>query len=181
MNLGHDLRTGMDEAMTYRRDEIQDEFEGQLPQALTEDLRGLFGNGPAVPPERNQRILAAAHAQILGRNRSRLLRRWGGAAAAVAAVALVAVMLLPKWERASHQVVQQWSVVPTSPASVADARDVNTDGNVNILDAYLLARRVERAESLDRAMDFNADGTVDRTDADVLAAASVEMKGGELR
>ena len=166
--------------MTYRPDEIQDEFEGQLPQGLTEDLRGLFGAGPGVPPERNRTILAAARAQILGRNRSRLLRRWGGAAA-VAAVVLVAVVLLPKGDRASYRVVQQRTVVPVAPASVADARDVNTDGNVNILDAYLLARRVERMESLDRAMDFNADGTVDRGDADVLAAASVQLKGGELR
>ena len=181
MNLAQHLRTGRDEAMTYRRDEIQDEFENQVRPGLVDDLRGSFGNGPAVPPERNRRIIAAAHAQILGRSRSRLLRRWGGAAAAVAAVVLVAVMLLPRWERASYRVVQQRAVVPVAPATVADARDVNTDGNVNILDAYLLAKRVERMESLDRAMDFNADGTVDRGDADVLAAASVQLKGGGVR
>ena len=154
----------------------RDEFQDQLPQAVVDDLRSLYGRGPMVPAERSGFILSSARAQFARRQRMRLAMRVGGAAAAVAAMVLVVVMVMP--ERSGRMGTQgPISVQATS----ADRRDVNTDGSVNILDAYLLAKQVEREGAMDRALDFNLDGRVDRGDADAIAAAVVTLQEGAVR
>ena len=52
---------------------------------------------------------------------------------------------------------------------------------MDILDAFALARTVERGTRLNRQLDLNGDGRVDRQDADTLAARAVALeKGGRL-
>jgi hypothetical protein len=54
--------------------------------------------------------------------------------------------------------------------------DVTGDGRVDILDAFALARRIERADV--RQPDLNSDGRVDQRDVEALAARAVRLEGG---
>lgn len=58
------------------------------------------------------------------------------------------------------------------------AGDINRDGQLNILDAYLLQRKIENAASLEAAWDLTRDGQVDASDVSAIAAQSVKLEGG---
>jgi hypothetical protein len=49
---------------------------------------------------------------------------------------------------------------------------------VDILDAFLLARRIENDESLSGDWDVNGDRAVDSADVDAVAMAAVRLEGG---
>jgi hypothetical protein len=73
---------------------------------------------------------------------------------------------------------------PGPPAAPRVARvvaagpdDLNSDGRVDIVDAYLMARSIERGRS-ERAWDRNRDGRVDRGDVDRIAFAVVSLRRG---
>src|SRR5258705_13172260 len=88
--------------------------------------------------------------------RMRMLLRWGGGAAAVAAMVLVALRLFP-----NHP-----------PAFQPGQR-------VTILDAFSLARQIKHGSKIDPTWDINRDGTIDQKDVDALAAQAVALpKGG---
>ena len=53
--------------------------------------------------------------------------------------------------------------------------DLNSDGRVDIVDAYLMARSLERGRS-ERTWDRNRDGRVDRGDVDRIAFAAVSLR-----
>lgn len=167
--------------------EPEDEFI--VPARLSEALAELDRAEVPVPPARDEAILrlarehlaafrcAAAEAKaapIVPRSiswlhwlglRLRTRRRmaaWSGALAALALGGLLASLML-------------------SPGAREVAGDLNGDGRVDVLDALVLARRVERGESLQTAFDFNRDGVVDGGDARQLAAQAVALgPGGQL-
>ncbi len=65
-------------------------------------------------------------------------------------------------------------VHPSQPSNpVALVGDVNGDGKVDILDAYLVARAIATHASLNPAWDVNRDGVVDQKDVDWIANTSV--------
>ena len=73
---------------------------------------------------------------------------------------------------------------PSPPAAPRVARvvaagpsDVNSDGRVDIVDAFLMARSLERGRS-ERSWDQNRDGKVDRGDVDRIAFAVVSLRRG---
>lgn len=143
----------------------------QASQGLGEELRSALGRIPRVPSELDRRIVAAGVAHIAGgRRRMLLVLRWTGA---VAAAALVAIALrFTVYEGRSPSV----SAPAGGEALVASTGDLNRDGQVNILDAYLLARRVEAGQP-ELGIDVNRDGQVDLSDADALAMLAVELAG----
>jgi hypothetical protein len=55
--------------------------------------------------------------------------------------------------------------------------DVDGSGRVDILDAYLLALRIEGGAGAGRALDVTGDGVVDRADVDRIARMSVTVEG----
>ena len=129
-------------------------------------LSRMHGAGPVVPPALDEAILGAARAGFFRRRRFRLMARWAGAgAAAAAAVVVVAVNL--------HR-----GRPPTRVAVSNVAGDVDGNGRVDMLDAFMLARRVEAgsAAAAPRA-DLNGDGVVDRRDVDAVAAIAVRLPG----
>ena len=97
---------------------------------------------------------------------------WVWVAAAAAAALVVAVGL---W--------QPWQVAVRPPAPSLAARqaglpgDLNGDGTVDILDAFFLARRIERREALDPAWDVTGDGKVDEADVQAVAGRAVAIGG----
>jgi len=120
----------------------------------------------------DERILGAVRQQAIGRNRMRWVIRYAiGSVAAAAAVVLIAI------KTAHHD----QPTVSNPAASVASAEDVNRDGKLDILDAYLMARKVAAKEPLTSEWDFNHDGIVDTKDVDVVAFGAVKLKGGDVR
>jgi hypothetical protein len=146
-----------------------DQFR-ELPDGLVEELGGLYRQSVPVPGERDRVILAGARAQMAKQRRLRLIVRWGGLAVAAAAVVAL-VLRTPTIPDAEKQV---------RPAVAVKAHDVNRDGAVNIVDAYLLARTVEAGGVAQTQWDFDGDGAVDLKDADAIANDVVSL-GGAVR
>jgi hypothetical protein len=89
------------------------------------------------------------------------------AAAAVVALGLgiLALLALPQAE------TRQRLSIPMSPASAM--RDVNGDGEIDVLDALTLARQIERRDP--GAVDSNGDGAADTGDVDHLMTMIVRL------
>ena len=136
-----------------------DEFQ-DIPQGLKRDLASAYAADPNVPAAVDEAILG----KLSRRHRLRFIMRLGSLAAA-AAVALLVV----------HQIVTRQESSPIQ-LSVAVAReDLNSDGRVDVLDAFYLARQVAQSQPTKPQWDFNGDGNVDRADADAVALAAVSL------
>lgn len=152
--------------------EPQDQFDSGLTsgdeQRLGTQLKALYAPGVAVPGVVDEAIRARARTALQKQGRARPGTRrvawWlgGGVAAAAAAVTLVVVL---------------WPGPQQSHQNLA-ANDLNRDGRVNMLDAYVLARRVAMKQPVGKELDFNRDGVVDSKDADVIAHDVVSLKAG---
>lgn len=137
----------------------------ELPERLHRDLRGAFGATPELPAGFDERVLAATrHArQRHIANRWRILIPLTSAAAACLAVAV--------WMAAPRS--QPPLVQSNPPAPLRN--DLNGDGRVDVLDAYLLAKHVDRREAVASDWDINGDGRVDHGDAERLVASAVQL------
>jgi|ERR1051326_532494 hypothetical protein len=56
--------------------------------------------------------------------------------------------------------------------------DLNHDGKVDILDAFVLARKLQGIRISDPRLDVNGDGVVDRRDIETIAAHAVSLNRG---
>src|SRR5262245_30719620 len=129
--------------------------EPGLPARLVADLKQAEET-PPVPPRVDTLILNAARRTMTRHRRVRWVVIGGTAGALAASIALVATL------RSG-----------VSPTALANTRDLNHDGRVDILDAFSLARQLENAQTLP-AWDFNHDGKVDRQDVDTVASDAVK-------
>jgi len=158
---------------TVRMDDAMTEFDpGQL-KALRAGLKRMHAPGPAVPGEIDEAILADARRSFVARRRRWALVQRIGAGLAAAAVLAIAI-----------RVFHPASNPPMPPAQrplLAQAADINRDGAVNVLDAYLVARHIARHESLDPAWDVNGDGVIDQKDVDLIAHLAVQTTEGKPR
>ncbi len=74
-----------------------------------------------------------------------------------------------------------WLTRPGSPLNRAPAfarEDLNRDGRVDILDAFLLARHLQSGDKPELNLDLNGDGVVDHRDAETIAAEAVKLEKG---
>lgn len=147
--------------MKHREQQSDTDQETQAPQGLIDDVRALYGTGVAVPPQVDEGILARAQRRFARRRMVARGLRWGVAGVAAAAVLLVAVTIWPGLR------------------SVAAGReDIDGNGQVDILDAFTLARNIEAPDGVKKEWDLNGDGVVNRIDVDTVALAAVSLKGG---
>lgn len=142
--------------------ENQNSDELELPPALRDKLKAAHG-APPVPPERSALLLASAKASYAIRLRRRRILRWSALIGSAAAIIILSMLLL----------------LPNHPSNqrLAQAGDVNHDGRVDILDAYVVAKAISTGGKLDPAWDVNHDGVVDQKDVDWIAAAAVNVTG----
>jgi hypothetical protein len=141
--------------------------DAQLPEALRRELAAMYGQRVDVPHTVDDAVLLETRRR-LGRNGSRpgVLRRigpWALPGAVAAAVGLVAWLGTMPFRGGSQ------SAVPPVAA------DIDRSGRVNILDAFALARRIDRREPLEPRWDVNGDGAIDRADVDAIGQKAVEL------
>ena len=153
--------------------------EADVSQALRDDLAALFGPDVAVPPAVDAAVMARARGH-LGRRRWRgPALRWAAAAAAAAAAAVFVLVMPALTSREAPEASRPAPMVAKAAPGLRD--DINGDGQVDVLDAFALARSVENKQKLAAAWDLNRDGVVDRKDADAVAMAAVSLKRGTVQ
>jgi hypothetical protein len=146
------------------------ELESALGARLSEALRSPE---PAVPvPESADRAVRAHAGQRAAEISRELVRR--------------RVRLWPVWAAAAALLLAAgaWGLVGRRLGDAPPAReplraDVDGSGSVDIVDAYLLARRLEPSGRADPAWDLNRDGRVDRADVDAVARIAVAVTPGD--
>jgi hypothetical protein len=140
-----------------------------LPARLVEDLGGLYRAGlPAVPGTLNAAILQEARAGFARRRRFWLVARAAGATAAAAAAAVVVLVLYLDRKDAGMAPV-------AGTQGAVQQGDVDANGRVDILDAFLLAKKVDEKGPAAPGEDVNGDGVVDRRDVDRVAEIAVRL------
>jgi len=157
-----------------------------LPPAILSALREL--DGPSVLPDaaRDADVLSGARshlaeiAQVERKRRNLRLLYAGGAGGAIAAAAMIAFVVFlgnPLGKAGEHPSMAQ--VQPSSPQPTAERQgDLNTDGTLDILDAYKLAKHIDSGDTA-KAYDFNTDGRIDQRDIDFIALQAVALHTGE--
>ena len=159
---------------------------GNEPQAEAK-LRAAFANLPrrrvAVPPRMDQAILGAARQQLQAAPATGWRARWRAWVQAVVRdwqslhpqrlpvlrwTAFACLLALLAWV-GSSLVDRQ-----AAPGATVALADLNRDGQVDILDAFALARDLQGGRTT--GADLNADGRVDRQDVDALAAQAVQLQ-----
>lgn len=153
--------------------------DARLPDELVGQLRTESSPFIHVPEDVDRAILTAARAYFAGqatntpaaggRPNRRAALPWLSISAALAATLLLAVWLA-KFPREADQP----AVGPVAQPNIA-REDLDRNGQVDILDAFLLARHVERNTSLDADWDMNGDGRVTYDDVHVIAQSAVRL------
>ena len=157
--------------MTERIKHFDEDPGVDVSSKLTEDLEALFQPELSVPPEIDRAVLDRASRHFAGREFVKTRRRfrwvalWKVAAAAAVVIFAFSLDLHNKPQRAVHD----------SAIAGADAVDFDRDGQVNILDAFKLARQIELAGGNRANLDINSDGLVNRDDVDKIAFAAVSL------
>jgi len=140
-------------------DENRDE---QIPPALAEQLRAAASKTALlVPPSTDEALLTRAreHFAEVRRRPNHFSRVWWTAAAAC--IALAAIAGLSLFQRTHYE-----------------QADVDHSGQVDILDAFALARRLQQGSAT--GPDMNGDGMVNKADVDAIAARAVKLKKGSV-
>ena len=136
------------------------------------------GNTAAEQPTRNlgEAVIATIGAPVRGDFNDRSLH-WRAIAAAILLVPALLVLalttLLPH-RSATTPMQATGGDKAKVPTPFAEA-DFNRDGHVNLLDAYLLQRRIEVQAKLDSAWDLTHDGRVDKQDVQAIAIEAVKL------
>ena len=132
-------------------------------ERLKRALAGLQKERIRVPPQVDEAILSAARKYLQKPPAHR--RVWQP--------------LMPWAALAASFVLLAWLVrlfYGASPVGTLTREDINHDGRVDILDAFALARQIERGDKGLR--DVNGDGVVDQRDAEEIARHAVKLEKG---
>ena len=139
------------------------EEEGlQAPEKLVEALNHLQKERIFVPPPLDRAVLRGAREHL-----RRLERPQSGWKPRLSWAAMAACLALGAW------LGQRFMNPP--PGGSFDRADINSDGRVDILDAFVLAGKIRTGGTLDPRWDINGDGRVDRADVNAIAARAVSL------
>lgn len=142
------------------------EEEGlQAPEKLVEALNHLQKERIFVPPPLDHAVLRGAREHL-----RRLERPQSGWKPWLSWAAMAACLALGAW-------LGQRFMNPT-PGGSFDRADINSDGRVDILDAFVLAGKIQTGGTLDPRWDINGDGRVDRADVNAIAVRAVSLAQG---
>ena len=134
---------------------------------LRRDLAEIADARIDVPASVDEAILAQAHEQVRPAVHHmpapRRTLRWAAAAALLGIGIVIAAVLLPG------------RIATTRVAEGIMTGDVDGNGRVDVLDAFLLARRIADGAPVPAA-DLNGDGNTDALDVDVIATIAVSLE-----
>jgi len=157
-----------------------------LPPAIIDALRDL--DGPAMLPDsqRDADLLSGARQHLatsaLSRKRRNLRLFFAGSAGgAIAAAAMIALVVFIGNPANQPQADQKFAAAtsPTRPQPPAtQPGDLDANGSIDILDAYALAKQLERGQA-NQELDLNNDGSINQRDIDFLANQAVALNTGE--
>ena len=153
---------------TYNR-QPDDDPDLRLPGTLVDDLTQLYTPPRSVPSDVDNAIGETAWRHCDGLRALRRIRWWGRIGVAAAAGFLIFFF---------HDISRVARLPPAAVPPLAGLADFNRDGHVNILDAFALARMLERGGPVDASWDYNHDGVLNRADVDAIALAAVRLDGG---
>ncbi len=136
----------------------------KAPEPLVAELKRVASTDLFIPRAVDDAVLLAARNALQPENPPRLFRLrllpWLTAATAVL------ILALSVWFR------------PFAHRPVIASGDVNHDGRVDILDAFVLARELKAPAHPGATLDINGDGIVDQRDVTTLAARAVQLEKG---
>lgn len=150
-------------------DDQQDEAL-EAPPKLVAALKRLPKPLLFIPPTVDEANVRAAQRHLARRKEPR--RRWFHFARWAAAAAALALLLA-----VIPQIFRNPGLAPTDSSGFA-REDVNHDGQVDILDAFALARQLKAGATPSPQLDINGDGVVDERDVAALAARAVSLEKG---
>ena len=133
---------------------------------LRRDLAEIANARIDVPASVDEAILAQAHEQVhpaVHHVPARRTLRWAAAAALLGIGIVIAAVLLPG------------RIATTRVAEGVMTGDVDGNGRVDVVDAFLLARRIADGAPLPAA-DLNGDGNTDALDVEVIAMIAVSLE-----
>ena len=139
----------------------------EAPPTLISALKRLPQARVFIPATVDEAVMRTARRHLSQRTERGFkwsyMVRWG---IAIAAVVLLLAMI-PQFMR------------KPGAGGVLVRGDINHDGQVDILDAFALARELKAGAHPSRQLDINGDGVVDERDVAALAARAVSLgKGG---
>ena len=164
--------------MSDLQPDIPTDSDLQAPPAFARDLKALYTSLSAIPPATDEAILTHTQRRSVDRRRTRLLLRWAVPPAAAAAV-IMWVVFNPFVTPDVEDSARFESVGPLATRELADHRDIDGNGRVDILDALALARRIKDNRAAEQSWDFNGDGAIDHSDVDTVARSAVRLNKGE--
>jgi len=164
----------------------------EAPPKLAAALKQLPSEPIFVPPTVDEALLKAAHLHLCPPQRKRTnwfrLMPWTVATTGFGAAVLLAYPYAKNFlglGQSRKAATRGWASTgnsnfqPQSHGLAAVSEDLNHDGKVDILDAFMLARKLQGPPISDPHLDVNADGVIDHRDIEAIAAHAVSLgKGG---
>ena len=155
--------------MTDNERHFDEESDLKVTSEFAEDLEALFRSDLTIPAEVDRSVMGRAHRRFVRRPGLRkLVLRLSGVAAAAAVIIFFFTFNL---RETSFPVI-------SSLDTAVQQDDFDHNGQVNILDAFKLARYIESAKQPEIKWDINGDGLVNRGDVDSIALAAVRLNKG---
>ena len=156
-----------------KRNQSQPDQEPKAPAKLVTDLKDLHKEHIFVPPKVDQSILNAAREQLEKTSREPAEQETVGQPwspqwapwAAAASLMLLLFLTLPGEKQK-----------PLSPATMISHKDINKDGQVDILAAFTLASRIKAGAAIEENWDINGDGQVNQADVEEISAFAVKLE-----
>ena len=176
-----------------KRNQSQPDQEPKAPAKLVTDLKDLHKEHIFVPPKVDQSILNAAREHLEKTSREPAeqetagqpwIPQWAPWAAAAASLMLLLFLTLPGEKHTPPSALAKALVSaeevalkqkPSSPATMISRKDINKDGQVDILDAFTLASRIKAGAAIEENWDINGDGQVNQADVEEISAFAVKL------
>ncbi len=141
----------------------------EAPPRLVSALNRLAQEPVFIPPTVDEAVLRAARKHLEQPRQARpgwlRLMPWVTAAAAIVLLATI------------PRLVRQTAPAPARDVVLA-RWDLDQDGRVDILDAFVLARNLKQDGTRNLQCDVNGDGVVDERDVAAIAARAVKLDQG---
>lgn len=78
-----------------------------------------------------------------------------------------------------HKISRDKAVSDNTAGPQKNPRDIDGNGRINIIDAYIMDRRLMSGTSVPEKLDFNGDGNIDHEDINDIVKTAVSLEGGK--